>query len=198
MSKKHLKPLRVRVVGSHATGKSVLAAFIAQRYSLPLLDEIARIEQVKMGRDSFDKLRTDLDAVTTFQRRVFAMQLETGKGMLRYVSDRAFDNLAYASSHADFGTAADLWERPDCKRYIQDVADDVEQRHGVVFFVRPGVVPVADGTRATGDLDVAGVHSIDGAIKLLLELGRVRYVPIHTTNFQERAMLVHSVLRYLS
>lgn len=105
---------------------------------------------------------------------------------------------AYASSHADFGTAADLWERPDCKRYIQDVADDVEQRHGVVFFVRPGVVPVKDGTRAEGDLDVAGVHSIDGAIKLLLELGRVRYVPIHATNFQERAMLVHSVLRYLS
>ncbi len=201
------KSCRVWVVGGHATGKSVLSRWIARRYNLPRFDEVARSEIAKMGANSFDTLRTDLDAVTQFQRNVFTTQVDVGKGLDRFVSDRAFDNLAYACEQADFGTTADLWESAECRRYVGRActrrslgpyAKAVDANEGVVFFVRPGVVPVADGTRATSDLDVAGIYRIDGAIKLLLELGRVRYVPIQTTVFQERASIVSGVLRYLT
>lgn len=190
------KPLRIEVVGSHATGKSVLVRHIAAAYNLPILDEIARIEIAKMG-GGFDKLRTDLDAVTRFQKNVFAAQLRVGQGISRYVSDRAFDNVAYAAENAAHGTAAAMWRSAACRRYVRGIGDAVRRCEGAVFFVRPGVVPVRDGVRAEGDLDVGGVHRIDGAVKLLLELGDVPYVPIQTTNFQERAAIVAGVLRGL-
>lgn len=195
MSRK-VKPLRIEVVGSHAVGKSALVKHIAAVYGLPVLDEIARIEIAKMG-GGFDKLRTDLDAVTRFQKNVFASQLQVGQGVARYVSDRAFDNIAYAAENAACGTAAAMWRSPACRRYVRGIADTVRRCEGAVFFVRPGVPLAHDGVRAEGDLNAAGVLLIDGMVKLLLELGDVPYVPIRTTNFQERAAIVAGVLRGL-
>lgn len=190
------RPLRIEVVGSHAVGKSVLVRHIAAKYDLPILDEIARIEIAKMG-GGFDALRTDLAAVTRFQRNVFASQLRVGQGVDRYVSDRAFDNIAYAAESAEHGTAAAMWRSPACRQYVRRIAETVRSKQGAVFFVRPGVTPRGDGVRAEGDLDVGGVCRIDGMVKLLLELGDVPYVPIATTNFQERAAIVEGVLRGL-
>lgn len=190
------KPLRIEVVGSHSVGKSVLVRHIAKAYGLPILDEIARIEIAKMG-GGFDKLRTDLDAVTRFQKNVFHAQIRAVQGVERYVSDRAFDNVAYAAENAACGTAAAMWRSPACRRYVRGIADTVRRCEGAVFFVRPGVALARDGVRAEGDLDATGVLLIDGMVKLLLELGDVPYVPIRTTNFQERAAIVAGVLRGL-
>lgn len=190
------KPLRIEVVGSHSVGKSVLVRHIAKTYGLPILDEIARIEIAKMG-GGFDKLRTDLDAVTRFQKNVFHAQIRAVQGVKRYVSDRAFDNVAYAAENAACGTAAAMWRSPACRRYVRGIADTVRRCEGAVFFVRPGVALARDGVRAEGDLDTAGVVLIDGMVKLLLELGDVPYIPIQTTNFQERAAIVAGVLRGL-
>ena len=191
------RPCRVWVVGSHNTGKSNLSRWIASTYDLPLFDEIARIEVAKMGSKNFDQLRTDLAATTAFQRNVFEQQLRVGEGVARFVSDRAFDNLAYSASFADVDLVADLWESPACRRYVGDIAATVRDGAGAVFFVRPGVAAENDGTRAAGDLGSDDVARIDGMVKLLLGLGRVRYVPIETTNFQERASIVDAVLRFI-
>lgn len=188
-------PLKVWVCGAQCTGKSKLVAHIAKTYQLPVLDEVARIEIAKMGATSFDALRTDLDAVTRFQRNVFTQQLQMGVGLDRFVSDRAFDNLAYCAESARFGTVADLWESPECRRYIESIAQAVNNGDGVVFFVRPGVAAEQDGTRARGDLDNGSIDRIDGMIKLLLGLGRVQPVDVRGVLFQERATLVDSVLR---
>lgn len=195
-SKAATKPLRVWVVGSHSVGKSSLVHHIADTYSLPVLDEIARIEMAKMG-GGFDKLRTDLDAVTRFQRNVFAAQTRIGAGFKRYVSDRAVDNLAYAAESAATGTVSALWSSKECQRYVDLIRSTVVAKQGAVFFVRPGVKPVADGVRAEGDLDFAAIHRIDFGVKLLLELADIRYVPINTTIFQERASIVDGVLRHI-
>lgn len=192
---KPLPPLKVWVCGAQCTGKSKLVAHIAKTYQLPVLDEVARIEIAKMGAISFDALRTDLDAVTRFQRNVFAQQLQMGVGLDRFVSDRAFDNLAYCAESARFGTVADLWESPECRAYVSGIARAVDNGDGVVFFVRPGVAAEQDGTRARGDLDGGGIDRIDGMIKLLLGLGRVQPVDVRGVLFQERATLVDSVLR---
>lgn len=168
------KQCKVWVIGPHRSGKSVLARWISRNYSLPLFDEVARIQVAKMGAKNFDQLRVDLDAVTQFQRGVFAEQVTVGRGVDRFVSDRAFDNLAYACENAAENTVADLWESPQCRDYVRDIAETVEQHRGAVFFVRPGVSVVNDGTCATVDLDTGGIYRIDGMIKLLLGLGRVK------------------------
>lgn len=191
------KTLRVWVCGGQCSGKSVLVKWIAAEYDLPVLDEVASIQIAKLGRTGFDKLRVDLDAVTAFQRGVFEMQLTMGRGMRRFVSDRAFDNLCYAAEHARPGTVADLWEDPRCRTYVRGIARAVERREGAVFFVRPGVDPDHNGTRSDKDLAPDAIHRLDGMTKLILELGRVRYVPINTTIFQERAAIVDATLRGL-
>lgn len=187
---------KVWICGAQSTGKSTLARWVSRTYSLPILDEVASIEVAKLG-GNLDRLRADLDAVTRFQRRVWAAQLEAGKRFRRYVSDRAFDNICYAAEHAESGTAARLWRNVQCRKYVKDIASVVAQKQGAVFFVRPGVDGVHNGVRAQGDLDAASVHRVDGAIKLLLELADVRYVPINTTIFQERASIVDGVLRHI-
>jgi len=123
----------------------------------------------KLGSMNFDALRTNLDAVTQFQRNVFAAQLEVGAGVARFVSDRAFDNLAYAAENAATGTAGKLWRSAGCRRYVRGIAEDVRLGRGAVFFVRPG----------------------------LLDLGEVAAVPIQTTNFQDRCAIVDAVMRRL-
>lgn len=197
MPEHRTKPCKIYILGAHSQGKSTLARHIAATYRLPLFDEIARIEIAKLGSMSFDALRTNLDAVTRFQRNVFAAQLQVGAGVARFVSDRAFDNLAYAAENAAIGTAGKLWRSAGCRRYVGAIADDVRQGHGAVFFVRPGITGVADGTRAESDLDAASIHRIDGMVKLLLDLGDVAAVPIQTTNFQERCAIVDAVMRRL-
>lgn len=192
------KPCRVWVVGAHNTGKSQLARWISAHYKLPLFDEVARIEVAKMGAKTFDQLRVDLAAVTAFQRNVFETQLKVGVSVDRFVSDRAFDNLAYACENAENSLVADLWESPACRRYVADIAETVDRGEGAVFFVRPGVGLEDDGTRSRSDLNTAAVVRIDGMVKLLLGLGRVKYVPIETTVFQERASMVDAVLRLIA
>lgn len=197
MSRNREKPCKIYILGAHAQGKSTLARHIATTYRLPLFDEIARIEIAKLGSMNFDALRTNLDAVTQFQRNVFAAQLRVGAGVARFVSDRAFDNLAYAAENAATGTAGKLWRSAGCRRYVRGIKEDVRLGRGAVFFVRSGLVGEADGTRATRDLDAAAIHRIDGMVKLLLDLGEVRAVHIQTTNFQERCTIVDAVMRRL-
>jgi len=187
---------KVWICGAQSTGKSTLARWISKTYSLPILDEAASVEVAKLG-GNLDELRADLDAVTTFQRRVFAAQLQLGQGLKRYVSDRAFDNVCYAAEHAATGTAASLWKSSECREYVEEIAFAVREKRGVVFFVRPGVRAATNGIRAVSDLDMASLHRVDGAVKLLLELADVHPVPIATTIFQERAAIVDGVLRHI-
>src|SRR5512134_1686085 len=91
--------MRIYFVGSHATGKTTLCRWVSRRYGLPMITEVARAVLAE-NETSLDHLRTDMDAVAEYQERVFARQvaiekLHDGK----FVSDRAFDNLAYAAEH---------------------------------------------------------------------------------------------------
>src|ERR1043165_3314067 len=91
--------MRIYFVGSHATGKPTLCRHISRRYGLPMISEVARAVLAEM-ETGLDALRTDMDLVAEYQERVFQRQ-GTGEQQDegRYVSDRAFDNLAYVAEH---------------------------------------------------------------------------------------------------
>lgn len=177
--------MRVIAAGSHDTGKTSLARRISQRYKLTLLAETAR-EVVGRMELSVDSLRSDLELVNDVQRKIFERQVEleraAGDG---YVSDRAFDNIAYAAEHSE--VTADLVRLPA-------FAEQVERmRNSIVFFVRPHpLVGGVDGVREQRDWD--GMQRIDGMIKLLLEMHRIPYVPVNTPSAQERWRIVEGVL----
>src|SRR5262245_1737033 len=121
--------MRIYFVGSHATGKTTMTRYVSRRYGLPMITEVARALLAEL-ETSLDQLRTDMDLVAEYQKRVFDRQVQVeklqGSG---FVSDRAFDNLAYAAEHTL--VLPDLIGGDAFKQYMEWVAQ------GIVFFVRP-------------------------------------------------------------
>ena len=185
------KPMRIYFVGSHATGKTTMTRWVSRRYGLPMITEVARAVLAEL-ETNFDTLRTDMDRVGDYQRRVFERQIAIERMQDKgFVSDRAFDNLAYAAEHAM--VLGDIMAEDsgiEVRSYMEWVSN------GLVFFVRPHrSLLKEDGVRAGVDWD--SVVRIDGMVKLLLEQFRIRYLPIDTPSMQERIRAVDFVLSRL-
>ena len=183
--------MRIYFVGSHATGKTTMTRWVSRRYGLPMITEVARSVLAEL-ETNFENLRTDMDRVGDYQRRVFERQIATERLQEKgFVSDRAFDNLAYAAEHATI--LGDIMAEDggvEVRKYMEWVSD------GLVFFVRPDKSLLKeDGVRAGLDWDA--VMRIDGMVKLLLEQFRIRYMPIDTPSMQERVRAVEFVLSRL-
>ena len=178
--------MRIYFVGAHATGKTTMTRYVSRRYGLPMITEVARAVLAELEA-TLDALRTDMDLVAEYQRRVFERQVQVehmqGTG---FVSDRAFDNLAYAAEHTLI--FSDLLTGDTFKNYMEWVAQ------GIVFFLRPHhELLKQDGVRAGVTWD--SVLRIDGMIKLMLEQSRIPYLPIESSSMQERARAVDFVLK---
>lgn len=177
--------MRIYFVGSHATGKTTMTRHVSRKYDLPMVTEVARgvLAELELG---FEQLRSDIETVNMYQRRVFERQIEVErlqKGP--FVSDRAFDNLAYAAEHTT--VVADLMGTQEFRDYMAWVAT------AKVFYLRPHRSLLADdGVRER--MDWESVTRIDGMVKFLLEQHRVSYLPIHTASMQERVRIVEFVL----
>jgi hypothetical protein len=178
--------MRIYFVGSHATGKTTMTRYVSRRYGLPMITEVARAVLAEL-ETSLDALRTDMDLVAEYQRRVFERQVQVER--LHggdFVSDRAFDNLAYAAEHTLI--LADMINGDEFKRYCEWVSQ------GIVFFVRPHKDLLReDGVRA--GVTWESVLRIDGMIKLMLEQSKIPYLPIESVAMQERARAVDFVLK---
>ena len=178
-------PVRVYMVGSHATGKTTLARWVRDRYGLPMIAEVARGVLAEMEAQ-LEALRADMALVNHYQAQVFVRQIEAERRADGpFVSDRAFCNLAYAAHHATI--MAEVARDPRLGEYMEWV------RGGIVFFLRPHRALVqTDGVRA--GLEWEEVVRIDGMVKLLLELFDVPYIPVESLSMQERVRLVDRVL----
>ena len=177
--------MRIYFVGSHATGKTTLCRYVSRRYGLPMISEVARAVLAEM-ETSLDALRTDMDLVAEYQERIFARQVAVERMHAgRFVSDRAFDNLAYVAEHTT--NAASMMNDERFHDYMKWVRD------GIVFFLRPHQSLLKDdGVRAGVSWD--SVLRIDGMVKLMLEQHRISYLPVESVSMQERVRAVEFVL----
>ena len=178
--------MRIYFVGSHATGKTTMTRYVSRKYGLPMITEIARAVLAEL-ETTFDALRTDMDMVAEYQRRVFErqQQVERAQGT-GFVSDRTFDNLAYAAEHTL--SAGEMMADDGYRQYCEWVGQ------GIVFFVRPHRdLLKEDGIRA--GVTWESVLRIDGMVKFMLEQSRIPYLPIESASMQERARAVDFVLR---
>lgn len=181
-------PLRVYICGSHSTGKTTLARWIATTYGLPFVNEVARAVLAEM-ETTFDRMRLDLGLVAKYQVEVFKRQASAeDKAGHRFVSDRAFDNLAYAAAHTLMLDS--IMSEPGFRLYVERL----HAPGSILFLIRPHrQILVADGTREAPDWDE--VVRIDGMVRLLFELHGLDYVSIGAANMAERARTVRAVLR---
>jgi hypothetical protein len=105
-----------------------------------------------------------------------------------FVSDRSFDNLAYAAQHAR--VLQSILQEKEFAEYL----DRMRQSDVVLFYVRPVQATLRnDGIREQIDWDE--LVRIDGAIKFMLEMWGLQYFMIHSSSMQERARLVDAVLQ---
>ncbi|MCA9001732.1 MAG: ATP-binding protein [Planctomycetes bacterium] len=180
------KPIRIYLVGAHATGKTTLARMIRDRYDLPMISEVARGVLAEMEAQ-VDSLRTNVELVDRYQMEVFERQISAERAHEgSFVSDRAFCNLAYAAHHSTI--LSKVFSDPRLRQYMESV------RQGVVFFVRPQRrLLVQDGVRESLDWDE--VVRIDGMVKLMLEMFDIPYIPMESLSMQERLRMVTQVLR---
>ncbi|MBP8299490.1 MAG: ATP-binding protein [Planctomycetes bacterium] len=178
-------PLRIYMVGAHATGKTTLARWVRDHYGVPMIAEVARGVLAEMEA-KLDTLRTDIALVNRYQREVFHRQIEAEHKVAGpFVSDRAFCNLAYAAHHSTI--LGEVFRDRRLGEYMNWV------RQGIVFFLRPHrELIVSDGVRA--GLEWEEVIRIDGMVKLLLEVFDVPYIPVESLSMQERVRLVERVL----
>ncbi|MSP63271.1 MAG: hypothetical protein EXR72_23600 [Myxococcales bacterium] len=178
--------MRIYFVGAHATGKTTMTRFVSRKWGLPMITEVARAVLAEL-ESSLDALRTDMDLVAEYQRRVFDRQVHVERTQQGgFVSDRAFDNLAYAAEHTTI--LGDLINTEMFREYMKWVAE------GTVFFVRPQKdLLKEDGVRAGVTWD--SVLRIDGMIKMMLESYRVPYLPLDSASMQERVRSVDFVLQ---
>ncbi|HET9987698.1 MAG TPA: AAA family ATPase [Kofleriaceae bacterium] len=177
--------MRIYFVGSHATGKTTLCRYVSRRYGLPMISEVARAILAEM-ETGLEALRTDMELVAEYQERVFARQVQVERSHEgKFVSDRAFDNLAYVAEHTT--NAAAMMNDQRFRDYMRWVSE------GVVFFLRPHQSLLKeDGTRAGVLWD--SVLRIDGMVKLMLEQHGISYLPIESVSMQERVRAVDFVL----
>ena len=178
--------MRAYLVGAHLVGKTTLARYISEKYKIPMLTEVARAVLAEM-EVPLERLRTDIAVADDYQQRVFARQIEAEeRAGASYVSDRAFDNIAYAAEHAR--VTGKIVASVAFKQYVQKVSQ------GVVFYVRPHrSIEGVDGVREPYDWDA--IVRIDGMVKLLLEMFEVPYFTLHSPSMQERVRVVDYVLQ---
>lgn len=177
---------RIYFVGSHRTGKTTCAKWAKNQYGLPMITELARTVLAEMDGD-LGPLRTDLKAVAEYQKEVFRRQIQAEAEHPRgFVSDRSFDNLAYAAEFTE-DIFADLMESPELRQYMEWV------KGGVVFFIRPHRrLLVTDSVNK--ELDWEQVNRIDGMVKAMLKQFRIDYLPIHAVEMEERVRSMRFVL----
>ena len=181
--------MKVYIAGAHSCGKTTLAHYISKKYNLHMITEVAR--QVLSERElHIDSLRHDLDLVDSYQADVFYRQIEAESKYDNFVSDRTIDNLAYAAQHSRI--LPQLIKSEAFKNYIKKLQSD----DAVIFFVRPSKATLkVDGVRESLSWD--GVVSIDGMVKLLLEMYELPYYQISVDNMQERVRLIDNVLMHV-
>jgi len=179
--------MKIYIAGAHSTGKTSIARILAKEYKLPLLNEVARtvLAEKELGLES---LRIDLDIVDDYQKEVFFRQLEEEDKYESFVSDRTFDNLAYAAQHSR--VLASIINSERLKEYIEKLRkDDV-----YLFFIRPSKVTLKDdGVREKICWD--GVVAIDAMIKFMFELFDLNYITINSNSMQERIKTIKTIIR---
>jgi nicotinamide riboside kinase len=178
--------MKVYFVGSHSTGKTTCARYVSEKYSIPMITEVARMI-LSEKEIHLDSLRYDMNLVNDYQNQIFQRQLEEETKHSQFVSDRSFDCLSYTAQHAQI--LPKLLASPELKAYLNVLRDP----ESFIFFVRPSKATMkADGVRESLTWD--GVVAIDAMIKFMLEMWELRYFQINIDNMQERIRMIDAVL----
>lgn len=182
----------VHFVGAEGSGKTTIARLTAERYGLPLITEVVR-EELSRRETTLRVLRRDPTALEQFQRAVCARQIEAERTERAtapvYVSDRAIDNLAYAALYCGPGVAKDLLASAEVRAYCERL------QHSAVFLVSAQRALLPDADDGVRETTWEAQLRTEGAIRMLLELAGIPWIPISCLAIPDRLRVIDGVLR---
>jgi NadR type nicotinamide-nucleotide adenylyltransferase len=140
-------PLTVVLTGSECTGKSTLAAKLAERFGAPLSAEFSR-EYAERKESVLDETDVEPIAAGQLERETAADRQATERGALVVVRDTDLFSTVVYSRHY-YGL---------CPEWVEDAA--LRRAGGLYLLLRPDVPWVPDGVRDRPD-DAArtGIHA---------------------------------------
>lgn len=181
--------MKVYMCGAHSSGKSTLCRYVAEKYNLPMIPEVARmiLSETEL---QIDALRSDIGIVNTYQTKVFERQIEEESRQKNFVSDRSLiDCLAYSAQHSTL--MPEIIQSTELQSYILSL----QKKQTFIFFIRPSRATLKnDGVRENISWD--GIVAIDAMIKLMLEMFGIKYFQINTDSMQERVQVIDAVLSF--
>lgn len=179
---------RVYFVGAQSTGKTTLSSYMARKLQWKYIQEQARVVLSEKGWKLSD-LAKNLERAADFQRLLVEKQLAEEEKLQGedFISDRAFDGLAYA--------AANTLIASEIKNSLafQEYLGDFRTFGSITFFVRPHIQLIEqDGVRE--DADWPSVCRIDGMLEYILESEQIPYIPLESMSLKSRVRTVEGVL----
>lgn len=176
--------MRIRIVGAHSAGKTLLAGWISEHYQIPVIKEVAR-EVLRDMDVPINRIREDPALVDRYQRSILDKQLAAEKAPGPWVSDRSLDCLAYTVAHAP-GSPGFL--PPETFReWAQEIGREP------VFLCRPHQDMLeSDGIRE--DPTWESVCRIDSSVEMLLSVLGIPFIPLPGPSFVDRTRIVRHVL----
>lgn len=171
----------IYLVGASGTGKSSLAAELANIYGLKVLPSAARMVAAEMGvaETRFEDLISDATKFSGYQRRVALKQIELeDQSKERFISCRAFDCIVFEALFG--GTAGRTYSSPEFQEYLKRFSP--ASSLNMVFFLRPHAT-TNELARQQGDrlpyLDWDMVLRFDGGMEVFLEMHGYSYFSLN-------------------
>lgn len=162
-------PRRVFCVGTQGCGTSTLAQRISEEYDLQLIRDSVRTTVGEMDLD-IGAARNNLLHLSEFQMRIFLRQRRAELRMImnkedqsgEFVSDQAFDNVAYTMQFSPIGQ--EFLHSKVLEEYMSRLREN-----SIILYVYPYAPTIRDdGVRPKSDLDWGAVMRTDGIIFSLI------------------------------
>jgi len=181
--------MRVYFAGAFSEGKTTLKNKVAAKYNLFPIPEQIRVLAAEKDIDNLQNYRINTDNVTKLQEETLLRQYETeklyGKNL---ASCRCLDSVAFL---AFFGRKGSFFNFRNSNTYLEYVSW-LREPDAHIFYILPQKNLLSgDGFR---DTDWELGLQISGAVRMILEVEGLDYIPISTSSSADREKIIFSYL----
>lgn len=179
--------MKIAVSGSHSVGKTTLVKYIAEKYSLPILQEKARY--FMNNGFPFKELEKDTELFIDFQRHIFDFQIKEEKETSDFVVDRTlFDSVSYLQERL----IKERYEDYSVYQKYLNLALSNYVGYNYIFFIEVHEdLIIADGFR---NINLYYLYAIQDLILRKFEEFELPIIKISTPDFEKRKAIVNYYL----
>lgn len=179
--------MRVYLNGTFSNGKTTLKKWVAERYSLSAIPEIARTVLAEREILDLSLLRANTSLLFDVQTEILKRQFEAETAAEdNYVCCRGLDSVAFLINFAEDIDVSTFLNTTLYKKYVKWL------KNSYTFLLKPHKELIkSDGIRDT-DWELSLI--LFGIVKTMLRMEDIPYILISDVNMSERQSLIKGVI----